>query len=443
MTQEQIKKYFEEDFEKDIAEFNHDVICKMTITTFFKEGEVVKNYQNKELFIVFLFELNIITQIAYMKYCSKFSKLQELLPKFPETLCLNHLVTPLEIIHELIKIAKSEEIELDITEEKISEVEIYIEKYLDDLYKNNEDDYISWFYIKDCLKREPDFNKNIFNRIREEQHKIASLEDFGHKSMYINELRNNFEVPKEIIELLYLENKKEENKIRGTDGGAICSCGAFHWAPPKSNVLVFYTKEYAKDRDLILSNNLFTSPCQKCGKPYLWEKLTYIDLDKKIVVGRYQHFFEFLKNEGYKIYEVEYEPGGLEGYIKIIEELEGIKKPTKRTNEKLVTSTDKSENRLSFENLGLIGKTIEYFDDANIVAEVLGDKEVKFENKVWRLSPLTLEIETRKNRRNQSGAYWGVNKWKYQGRSLEEWMKEIQVDESEIEENELDSNNEN
>jgi uncharacterized protein with ParB-like and HNH nuclease domain len=95
-------------------------------------------------------------------------------------------------------------------------------------------------------------------------------------------------------------------------------------------------------------------------------------------------------------------------------------------------------NRLSFESLDLIGKTIVYFDDATIVAEVIGNKEVKFEDKVWRLSPLTREIETRKNRRNRSGAYWGVNMWKYEGRTLEEWMNEIKNYEVEVEENEID-----
>lgn len=95
-------------------------------------------------------------------------------------------------------------------------------------------------------------------------------------------------------------------------------------------------------------------------------------------------------------------------------------------------------NRLSFEKLELIGKTIVYFDDATIVAEVIGNKEVKFEDKVWRLSPLTREIETRKNRRNPSGAYWGVNLWRYEGRSLQEWMNEIKNYDIEFEENEME-----
>lgn len=95
-------------------------------------------------------------------------------------------------------------------------------------------------------------------------------------------------------------------------------------------------------------------------------------------------------------------------------------------------------NKLSFETLDLIGKTIVYFDDSNILAEVIGNKEVQFEDKVWRLSPLTREIETRKNRRNRSGAYWGVNMWKYEGKTLEEWMKEIKNPENELEENEAE-----
>lgn len=113
-------------------------------------------------------------------------------------------------------------------------------------------------------------------------------------------------------------------------------------------------------------------------------------------------------------------------------------------NSKLKTSNNYSSekksigNRLSFEQLDLIGKTIVYFDDATIFAEVIGNKEVKFEDKVWRLSPLTREIETRKNRRNPSGAYWGVNMWRYEGRSLQEWMNEIKNYEVEFEENEME-----
>lgn len=107
-----------------------------------------------------------------------------------------------------------------------------------------------------------------------------------------------------------------------------------------------------------------------------------------------------------------------------------------KTSNNYTTEKRTVSNKLSFETLDLIGKTIVYFDDSNILAEVIGNKEVKFEDKVWRLSPLTREIETRKNRRNRSGAYWGVNMWKYEGRTLEEWMNEIKNPENELEENE-------
>ena len=107
-----------------------------------------------------------------------------------------------------------------------------------------------------------------------------------------------------------------------------------------------------------------------------------------------------------------------------------------KTSNNYLTEKRSFGNRLSFESLGFIGKTIEYFNDPNIVAEVIGDKELKFENKVWRLSPLTREIETRKNRRNRSGAYWGINKWKYEGKTLEKCMDELKNYEGELDENE-------
>lgn len=94
--------------------------------------------------------------------------------------------------------------------------------------------------------------------------------------------------------------------------------------------------------------------------------------------------------------------------------------------------------KLSFLKLGLIGKTIVYFDDENIVAEVIGDKKLKFEGTDWKLSPLTCEIETRKNRRNRSGAYWGINKWIYQGKTLEDWIDEMKDDEAGDNDNEVE-----
>lgn len=99
-----------------------------------------------------------------------------------------------------------------------------------------------------------------------------------------------------------------------------------------------------------------------------------------------------------------------------------------------------SRNKLSFKSLGLIGKTITYFDDTNIVAEVVDDKLLKFENTTWRLSPLTGRIETKKERRNISGAYWGVDRWTYEGKTLKELMSQIKNDEDEFDEDEFNEN---
>lgn len=87
-------------------------------------------------------------------------------------------------------------------------------------------------------------------------------------------------------------------------------------------------------------------------------------------------------------------------------------------------------SRFSFADVNLIGKTITYFDDETIQADVIGDKEIKFEDKIWRLSPLTREIETRKNRcHSRTAAYWGVDRWTYQGQTLETLMREMSEDE--------------
>ncbi len=96
----------------------------------------------------------------------------------------------------------------------------------------------------------------------------------------------------------------------------------------------------------------------------------------------------------------------------------------KRSNNYSLEKRTAGSNRLSFANLDLIGKEIVYWDDASIIAEVVSSREVKFEDKIWKLSPLTREIETRKNRRNKSGAYWGAPMWKYQGKTLEDWIAE-------------------
>ena len=70
---------------------------------------------------------------------------------------------------------------------------------------------------------------------------------------------------------------------------------------------------------------------------------------------------------------------------------------------------------LSFMDLQLIGLDIQYCDDPTIVAHVVSNKEVEFEGKKWRLSPLTKEIETRKGKVRPSGSYNGAYHWEFDG----------------------------
>ena len=68
-----------------------------------------------------------------------------------------------------------------------------------------------------------------------------------------------------------------------------------------------------------------------------------------------------------------------------------------------------------YQDLQLIGLDIAFVDDNSIVAHVVGDKEVEFEGKKWRLSPLTKEIQTRRGVAKPSGSYHGAAYWEYDG----------------------------
>ena len=75
----------------------------------------------------------------------------------------------------------------------------------------------------------------------------------------------------------------------------------------------------------------------------------------------------------------------------------------------------KEGHGLSFQDLQLIGLDIQFAEDNTIVAKVVSDKEVEFEGKKWRLSPLTREIQTRRGLVNASGSYQGSQWWEYDG----------------------------
>lgn len=73
---------------------------------------------------------------------------------------------------------------------------------------------------------------------------------------------------------------------------------------------------------------------------------------------------------------------------------------------------------LSFNDLQLIDEEITFIKDKSIKAKVVGDKEVEFEGKKWRLSPLTKELLTRMNMVSKTGAYQGAKYWEYDGVKL-------------------------
>lgn len=58
--------------------------------------------------------------------------------------------------------------------------------------------------------------------------------------------------------------------------------------------------------------------------------------------------------------------------------------------------------KLSFSELDLLGQQINYISDKTIIATVVNVNEVEFEDKIWKLSPLTHEIEKRKGGANES-----------------------------------------
>lgn len=82
----------------------------------------------------------------------------------------------------------------------------------------------------------------------------------------------------------------------------------------------------------------------------------------------------------------------------------------------------KERRGLSFEDLQLIGKEIDFIADPQITAKVFSDDEVEFEGQKYKLSKLTREIYTRKGRVSPSGSYRGAQHWAYEGQKLIDMM---------------------
>jgi len=84
-----------------------------------------------------------------------------------------------------------------------------------------------------------------------------------------------------------------------------------------------------------------------------------------------------------------------------------------------VSKVRKQSNLFSFYKKGLKnGDEIVFKDDKNIIAKVVGEREVEYEDQVWKLSPLTYKIYEQRGELNNSGAYAGADYFKYKGKKL-------------------------
>ncbi len=81
----------------------------------------------------------------------------------------------------------------------------------------------------------------------------------------------------------------------------------------------------------------------------------------------------------------------------------------------------KKSARFDFYSRGILkGETVSFVDDPSIEVEVANEREVIFEGKLWRLSPLVKELYTRAGTVNKSGSYQGPLFFKYRDKRLTE-----------------------
>lgn len=80
----------------------------------------------------------------------------------------------------------------------------------------------------------------------------------------------------------------------------------------------------------------------------------------------------------------------------------------------------REESRLfTFYRKGLRnGDIIVFKGDDNITARIVGEREVEYENQIWKLSPLVYKIQEQRGKLSPSGAYSGADYFKYKGKTL-------------------------
>jgi hypothetical protein len=84
-----------------------------------------------------------------------------------------------------------------------------------------------------------------------------------------------------------------------------------------------------------------------------------------------------------------------------------------------VSAARKQGALFSFYHKGLKdGDEIRFISDVDIIANVVGEREVEYGGQNWKLSPLTYKIFEDKGQLNSSGAYQGANYWQFNGKKL-------------------------
>ncbi|MBI2436226.1 MAG: GIY-YIG nuclease family protein [Candidatus Magasanikbacteria bacterium] len=84
-----------------------------------------------------------------------------------------------------------------------------------------------------------------------------------------------------------------------------------------------------------------------------------------------------------------------------------------------VSQVRKQSNLFSFYKKGLKnGDEIIFKGDKNVLAKVVGEREVEYEGQVWKLSPLTYKLYEQRGKLNNCGAYAGADHFTYRGTKL-------------------------
>jgi hypothetical protein len=77
--------------------------------------------------------------------------------------------------------------------------------------------------------------------------------------------------------------------------------------------------------------------------------------------------------------------------------------------------------RFSFYRKGLKnGDEIVFIDDKDITAKVVGEREVEYDEQVWKLSPLAYKLYEQRGELTPSGAYQGANYFLFNGKKLKD-----------------------